>query len=170
MPGAPRLCWRLRGAQPAGGAGLPGARGWLAHARCCPAPPLPPPTPPRTRTHARAHTAWPSAQIAAAYGYDEINLNCGCPSDRVAGAGCFGAAMMLQPELVAACMKAMGEAAGGTEVNVKCRWAARARPCLPYPAQVRGRGLRLAPASISASWGGGVWGGGGRGGWWGQPS
>ncbi|KAG1670301.1 hypothetical protein FOA52_003651 [Chlamydomonas sp. UWO 241] len=58
---------------------------------------------------------------ALAYGYDEINLNCGCPSDRVAGAGCFGASMMLQPELVAACMKAIGDAAQGTPVTVKCR-------------------------------------------------
>jgi tRNA-dihydrouridine synthase A len=39
------------------------------------------------------------------YGYDEVNLNCGCPSDRVAGAGCFGASMMLQPQLVASCMQ-----------------------------------------------------------------
>jgi hypothetical protein len=46
-----------------------------------------------------------AATKAAAYGYDEINLNCGCPSDRVAGAGCFGAAMMLQPMLVAQCVQ-----------------------------------------------------------------
>jgi tRNA-dihydrouridine synthase A len=45
-----------------------------------------------------------AAETAAAYGYDEINLNCGCPSDRVAGAGCFGASLMLQPTLVAECM------------------------------------------------------------------
>lgn len=55
------------------------------------------------------------------YGYDEINLNCGCPSDRVAGAGAFGASLMLQPELVARCMSAIAEASGMT-VNVKCRW------------------------------------------------
>lgn len=41
----------------------------------------------------------------APYGYDEVNLNCGCPSDRVAGAGCFGASMMLRPDNVAACMQ-----------------------------------------------------------------
>jgi len=51
-----------------------------------------------------------AARIVARYGYDEINHNCGCPSDRVAGAGCFGAAMMLTPELVAACCKAMEDA------------------------------------------------------------
>jgi len=63
-----------------------------------------------------------AAKTAAAYGYDEINLNCGCPSDRVAGAGCFGAALMLQPELVADCMAAIAEGAGPTiPVSVKCR-------------------------------------------------
>jgi len=49
-----------------------------------------------------------AAQKVAGYGYDEINLNCGCPSDRVAGAGCFGASMMLQPELVAQCVTVRG--------------------------------------------------------------
>lgn len=44
----------------------------------------------------------------------------GCPSDRVAGAGCFGAALMLQPELVAECCRAMCEAVS-TPVTVKCR-------------------------------------------------
>ena len=37
----------------------------------------------------------------------EVNLNCGCPSDRVAGSGCFGAAMMRDPVLVADCCAAM---------------------------------------------------------------
>jgi tRNA-dihydrouridine synthase A len=46
-----------------------------------------------------------AAVKAAAYGYDEINLNCGCPSDRVAGAGCFGATLMLELEVVARCMR-----------------------------------------------------------------
>ena len=59
--------------------------------------------------------------MAARYGYDEINLNCGCPSDRVAGAGCFGASLMLQPALVAVCCQAMQEAVGDTPVTVKCR-------------------------------------------------
>ncbi|GLI67721.1 hypothetical protein VaNZ11_011921 [Volvox africanus] len=67
---------------------------------------------------------------AAEYGYDEINLNCGCPSDRVAGAGCFGAALMLQPQLVAECMAAMAASVAAAEVpgsdappavTVKCR-------------------------------------------------
>lgn len=61
-----------------------------------------------------------AARIVADYGYDEINLNCGCPSDRVAGAGCFGAALMKQPELVAACCAAMQDAVS-IPVTVKCR-------------------------------------------------
>ena len=64
-----------------------------------------------------------AARIAARYGYDEINLNCGCPSDRVAGAGCFGAALMLRPEVVAECCAAM-RAAVPTRVTVKCRLGA----------------------------------------------
>lgn len=63
-----------------------------------------------------------ATRTAARYNYDEINLNCGCPSDRVAGAGCFGAALMLDPELVAACMAAMKDALGpDTPTSVKCR-------------------------------------------------
>eukprot|EP00892_Ulva_mutabilis_P003385 jgi/Ulvmu1/1418/UM011_0147.1 len=62
-----------------------------------------------------------AAEKAVAYGYDVINLNCGCPSDRVAGAGCFGASMMLQPALVADCCKAISEGAPGVPVSVKCR-------------------------------------------------
>jgi tRNA-dihydrouridine synthase A len=62
-----------------------------------------------------------AAAIVAGYGYDEINLNCGCPSDRVAGAGCFGAALMLRPQLVAECCAAMAAASGGIPVTVKCR-------------------------------------------------
>jgi len=49
------------------------------------------------------------AKIAAQYGYDEINLNCGCPSDRVQK-GRFGACLMKEPELVAQCISAMKEA------------------------------------------------------------
>src|SRR5690606_28123955 len=55
----------------------------------------------------------------AALGYDEINLNVGCPSDRVQG-GNFGACLMLEPGLVAACVAAM-KAAVAVPVTVKCR-------------------------------------------------
>ncbi|MBI5941791.1 MAG: tRNA dihydrouridine(20/20a) synthase DusA [Caulobacterales bacterium] len=59
------------------------------------------------------------AKIAEDLGYDEINLNVGCPSDRVQS-GRFGACLMREPELVADCMAAM-KAAVATPVTVKCR-------------------------------------------------
>lgn len=49
------------------------------------------------------------AKMAEEWGYDEVNLNVGCPSDRVQG-GNFGACLMLNPELVADCVQAMQEA------------------------------------------------------------
>ncbi len=60
-----------------------------------------------------------AVEIAAPYGYDEINLNVGCPSDRVQS-GTFGACLMLTPETVAACIKAM-KAVSAVPVTVKCR-------------------------------------------------
>jgi len=60
-----------------------------------------------------------AARMAADAGYDEINLNVGCPSDRVRS-GRFGAVLMKEPELVAECVAAMG-AAQPVEVTVKCR-------------------------------------------------
>ncbi len=60
-----------------------------------------------------------AARIAAGYGYDEINLNVGCPSDRVQD-GRFGACLMLRPQLVADCVAAM-KAAVAVPVTVKCR-------------------------------------------------
>ncbi|AFV00834.1 tRNA dihydrouridine(20/20a) synthase DusA [Simiduia agarivorans] len=49
------------------------------------------------------------AQMAESWGYDEVNLNCGCPSDRVQN-GMIGACLMAQPQLVADCIKAMQDA------------------------------------------------------------
>ncbi|PHY12653.1 tRNA dihydrouridine(20/20a) synthase DusA [Caulobacter sp. B11] len=60
-----------------------------------------------------------AARIGADYGYDEINLNVGCPSDRVQS-GRFGACLMREPALVADCMAAMA-AAVSVPVTVKCR-------------------------------------------------
>lgn len=60
-----------------------------------------------------------ATRIGADWGYDEINLNVGCPSDRVQS-GCFGAVLMTRPELVAQCVAAM-IAASPVEVTVKCR-------------------------------------------------
>ncbi len=59
------------------------------------------------------------ARIGADYGYDEINLNCGCPSDRVQN-GAFGACLMQTPDLVAECVAAM-KAVVRIPVTVKCR-------------------------------------------------
>jgi len=59
------------------------------------------------------------AKIGEDMGYDEINLNVGCPSDRVQN-GRFGACLMAEPELVAACIAAM-QSAVALPVTVKCR-------------------------------------------------
>jgi tRNA-dihydrouridine synthase A len=59
------------------------------------------------------------ARLVESYGYDEINLNIGCPSERVLK-GAFGACLMAEPSLVAECVEAMREASG-LEVTVKHR-------------------------------------------------
>jgi tRNA-dihydrouridine synthase A len=60
-----------------------------------------------------------AARIGADFGYDEINLNIGCPSDRVQE-GRFGACLMAEPQLVADCVAAMRKAQA-LPVTVKCR-------------------------------------------------
>ena len=60
-----------------------------------------------------------AARVGEAFGYDEINLNVGCPSDRVQS-GRFGACLMKEPGLVADCMAAIREAAS-VPATVKCR-------------------------------------------------
>ncbi len=60
-----------------------------------------------------------AARIAVDYGYDEVNLNCGCPSDRVQS-GSFGAVLMETPGLVAESCRAMIDAVD-VPVTVKCR-------------------------------------------------
>src|SRR4051812_15676925 len=60
-----------------------------------------------------------ASRIAADFGYDEVNLNVGCPSDRVQS-GRFGACLMREPQLVADCVAAM-RAAVSIPVTVKCR-------------------------------------------------
>jgi tRNA-dihydrouridine synthase A len=60
-----------------------------------------------------------SARLGEDYGYDEINLNCGCPSDRVQN-GAFGACLMATPDVVADGISAM-KAAVKIPVTVKCR-------------------------------------------------
>jgi tRNA-dihydrouridine synthase A len=65
-----------------------------------------------------------AAQIGAAHGFDEINLNCGCPSDRVQ-AGRFGACLMREPQLVAdsvaAMVAALEDRGVDVPVTIKCR-------------------------------------------------
>lgn len=60
-----------------------------------------------------------AARIVADFGYDQIDLNCGCPSDRVQS-GRFGACLMAEPDLVAECVAAM-RGAVTLPVSVKCR-------------------------------------------------
>jgi tRNA-dihydrouridine synthase A len=60
-----------------------------------------------------------AVRIAQAWRYDEVNLNCGCPSDRVQS-GSFGAVLMERPALVADCVRAM-QAETDAPVTVKCR-------------------------------------------------
>ena len=60
-----------------------------------------------------------AAGICADFGYDEINLNIGCPSERVQS-GAFGACLMREPALVAECVAAM-KARVKVPVTVKCR-------------------------------------------------
>lgn len=59
------------------------------------------------------------AKVAEEYGYDEVNINCGCPSDRVQR-GSFGACLMAEPDLVANCVDAMKQACD-IPVTVKTR-------------------------------------------------
>ena len=61
-----------------------------------------------------------AARIVIDHGYDEINLNVGCPSDRVQS-GAFGACLMREPQIVEACVSAMKAVAGDVPVTVKCR-------------------------------------------------
>ncbi|RIJ23305.1 tRNA dihydrouridine(20/20a) synthase DusA [Henriciella barbarensis] len=62
-----------------------------------------------------------ASRIAEEFGYDEVNINCGCPSDRVQS-GRFGACLMQEPSTVAACVAAMRNAVS-IPVTVKCRVA-----------------------------------------------
>ncbi|XP_066348903.1 uncharacterized protein [Miscanthus floridulus] len=61
-----------------------------------------------------------ATELANGYSYDEINLNCGCPSGKVAGHGCFGARLMFDPEFVGDAMSTIA-ANCDVPVSVKCR-------------------------------------------------
>ncbi|PLS22375.1 tRNA dihydrouridine(20/20a) synthase DusA [Neptunicoccus cionae] len=61
-----------------------------------------------------------ATRVGCDFGYGEVNLNVGCPSDRVQS-GKFGACLMKEPALVADCVQAMIEASTGAKITVKCR-------------------------------------------------
>jgi len=59
--------------------------------------------------------------MASKFGFKEpININCGCPSDKVAEKGCFGAALMMEPHMVVDISRAVGDATGSAP-SIKCR-------------------------------------------------
>ena len=94
-----------------------------------------------------------ATRIAADFGYAEVNLNVGCPSDRVKS-GSFGAVLMKQPELVAECVAAMqGQ---GAEVTVKCRIGVDEQaPCAVLPdflAKVSGAGVQSFTIHARKAW------------------
>lgn len=95
-----------------------------------------------------------ATRIGADWGYDEINLNVGCPSDRVQS-GCFGAVLMTRPELVAQCVAAM-IAASPVEVTVKCRIGVddqTPEQVLPaFIAQMRDAGVRRMTIHARKAW------------------
>ncbi|MEO0677328.1 MAG: tRNA dihydrouridine(20/20a) synthase DusA, partial [Pseudomonadota bacterium] len=95
-----------------------------------------------------------AARMGADEGYDEINLNVGCPSDRVQS-GCFGAVLMEQPGLVGDCVAAM-QAAVAVPVTVKCRIGVDAQEpeeILPHFLDtVRAAGVRRVAIHARKAW------------------
>ena len=95
-----------------------------------------------------------AARIAGEEGYDEVNLNVGCPSDRVKS-GCFGAVLMKSPALVAECVAEM-IAASPVEVTVKCRLGVddqKPEEVLPdFLARVRDAGVRRVAIHARKAW------------------
>ncbi|HUF88227.1 MAG TPA: tRNA dihydrouridine(20/20a) synthase DusA [Thermohalobaculum sp.] len=97
-----------------------------------------------------------SVRLARPFGFVEINLNVGCPSDRVQS-GTFGACLMRDPGLVAECAAAMIEAAGdGPEITVKCRIGVDEQDpeaALPnFIDRVAGAGVRVFAVHARKAW------------------
>lgn len=96
-----------------------------------------------------------ATRIACDYGYDEVNLNVGCPSDRVQS-GSFGAVLMEDAALVAQCVNAMGRASTGAEITVKCRIGVdeqKPEDILPeFLAQVSAGGVRSFTIHARKAW------------------
>jgi tRNA-dihydrouridine synthase A len=95
-----------------------------------------------------------AARMAGQEGYDEVNLNVGCPSDRVQS-GCFGAVLMARPALVADCVARM-RAATSLPVTVKCRIGVDAQePAEALPAfleAIRAAGVRRVTIHARKAW------------------
>ena len=95
-----------------------------------------------------------ATRIAAGEGYDEVNLNVGCPSDRVQS-GCFGAILMETPDLVQRIVEAMVEASP-VEVTVKCRIGVDDQdPAVVLPdilARLRDAGVRRVAIHARKAW------------------
>ena len=97
-----------------------------------------------------------AAKMGADHGYAEINLNCGCPSDRVQS-GAFGAVLMKTPQLVADCVAAMqAQVRSAAEVTVKCRIGVddqEPRDVLPeFLAQVSAAGVHRFTIHARKAW------------------
>lgn len=96
-----------------------------------------------------------AARACVSAGYAEINLNVGCPSDRVQS-GCFGAVLMKNPELVASCVSAMMDAAPEAEITVKCRIGVddqMPEDVLPkFLEKIRGAGVRRVAIHARKAW------------------
>ncbi len=94
------------------------------------------------------------ARMAEAAGFDEVNLNCGCPSDRVRK-GRFGACLMAEPGLVGECVAAM-RAAVAVPVTVKCRIGIDDAPepgcLLAFLEAVRAAGCRTVIVHARKAW------------------
>lgn len=96
-----------------------------------------------------------AVRLARPWPFHEINLNVGCPSDRVQS-GAFGACLMREPGLVADCVAAMIEAAAGVPVTVKCRIGVDEQvpeQVLPdFVARVAGAGVRTLIVHARKAW------------------
>lgn len=95
-----------------------------------------------------------ASRIAEDFGYDEVNINCGCPSDRVQS-GRFGACLMQEPSTVAACVAAMRKAVS-IPVTVKCRVAVDDDPpretLFGFVDQVAGAGCEVFTVHARKAW------------------
>jgi tRNA-dihydrouridine synthase A len=95
-----------------------------------------------------------AARIAEDFGYDEVNLNCGCPSERVRS-GSFGACLMAEPDLVAECIAAMRRAVS-IPVSVKNRISIDDQPArdtlFTFVEKVSAAGCSLFTVHARAAW------------------